>query len=213
MIVITSFKPSSDRHLPQLPPFCRCTDKKCRVLQKVLDMTKIPRFSNGGGTPDLHSAHAKLCSAPDSPRRALERSLRTNSRRRWVADEARACRLPIARNRPITKVFIQVCSNKAQSLDLPEGVESTARQWICIFQPCGFTDGCKGKAAAIAARFASSLHIQDISKPEKFKPGVTWPLERASQSAAHFRRHSLARLARETFWRRPGRGQPSSTCT
>ena len=31
--------------------------------------------------------------APGFPRQALKRSLRTNSRRRWVADEARACRL------------------------------------------------------------------------------------------------------------------------
>ena len=79
---------------------------------------------------------------------------------------------------PLLSEFIR----KAQSLDLPEGVESTARQWICIFQPGGFTDGCRGKAVAIAARFASSLHIRDISKPrEKYvhlKPGVTWPLER-----------------------------------
>ena len=71
---------------------------------------------------------------------------------------------------------------KAQSLDLPEGVKSTARKWICIFQPGGFTDGCRGKAVAIAAKFASSLHVRDVSKPrEKYvhlKPGVTWPLER-----------------------------------
>ena len=79
---------------------------------------------------------------------------------------------------PLLSEFVR----KAQSLDLPEGVESTARQWICIFQPGGFTDGCRGKVVAIAARFASSLHIRDISKPrEKYvnlKPGVTWPLER-----------------------------------
>ena len=71
---------------------------------------------------------------------------------------------------------------KAQSLDLPEGVKSTARKWICIFQPGGFTDGCRGKAVAIAAKFASSLHVRDVSEPrEKYvhlKPGVTWPLER-----------------------------------
>ena len=84
----------------------------------------------------------------------------------------------IGRGGAILSAFVR----KAQSLDLPEGVQSTARKWICIFQPGGFTDGCRGKAVAIAAKFASSLHVRDVSKPrEKYvhlKPGVTWPLER-----------------------------------
>ena len=84
----------------------------------------------------------------------------------------------IGRGGAILSAFVR----KAQSLDLPDGVKSTARKWICIFQPGGFTDGCRGKAVAIAAKFASSLHVRDVSKPQEkyvhLKPGVTWPLER-----------------------------------
>ena len=71
---------------------------------------------------------------------------------------------------------------QAQDFEPPEGVDSKAKQWLCIFGLSGFTDGCSGKVARIAAEFACSLCVRDVAKPrEKFvylKPGVTWPLER-----------------------------------
>ena len=105
---------------------------------------------------------------------------------------------------------------QAQDFDPPEGVDSKAKQWLCIFGFSGFTDGCSGKVARIAAEFACSLCVRDVSKPrEKFvylKPGVTWPLESIA-AGRPFSSTVDGERCSGTFWRQLGRGLPWSTWT
>ena len=72
-------------------------------------------------TITLHAP--SFCSAPGFPRQALERSLCTNSRRRWVADGVRACRLPPQ----MLSGFRQVCAREmSQSCGKSTSTSSSA---------------------------------------------------------------------------------------
>lgn len=74
-----------------------CDQLESRVVGPTTDCCQLRNATRTIGehvVSDLHSGTRQLCPALGSPRRALERSLRTSPRRRWVADEARACRLP-----------------------------------------------------------------------------------------------------------------------